>query len=700
MNDHPESMSNARFDLRNAQIEWDDEGQPLSSEFGDVYFSRANGLEETRHVFLHHNQLPERWAALAPGSHFTIGETGFGSGLNFLAAWQLWLQAAPADARLHFVTVEKFPLTKPDLIRALALWPELEALSTPLIDAYPCITDTGFYRLHFMGGRVRLTLIIEDAAHGFSQLLGSADPRFAHVCAKVDAWFLDGFAPAKNPHMWSEQLFEAIGTLSQAGTTAATFSAAGIVKNGLRSAGFTVQKVPGYGRKRDMVRAQKLTDRLLPVHDGSLDANELDNTPSYSPYPLPWTVDGTNSTPTDKRALVIGGGLAGCTSARALAERGWQVTLLERHEHLAEEASGNPQGVLYARLSRKAEPQAVFNLNCLDFAQRFYQPYWTMAGSRCGVLQLAADADEQQLQTLLRDKFRDCSELVQFVSADEASELAGVALAHGGLYFPQSGWINPPRLCTALVNHPNIRVEYRQAVTALAQADEGGWHIHTDHTDHGLWQSPVVIIANARDARHFDETRELPIKSIRGQISYLPATSLSQPLKTVICGDGYLAPAVDGRHCAGATFNLREQTDLLRAQDHQANLDKLSQVLPSLAEAWNPLRLDQLDGRVAFRCTFPDYLPLVGSVADTPAMETDFAPLRRNARAWLDTPGSYVRGLYLNIGHGSRGLAYTPLCAELLACHINQEPLPIPRELANALNPSRFLIRDLIKNRR
>ena len=672
-----------------AQLHWDEQGQPLSSQFGDVYFSRANGLEETRHVFLRHNQLPERWAQLAPASQFTIAETGFGSGLNFLAAWQLWLHSAPADAQLHFVSVEKYPLNRADLSRALALWPELAALSQQLIDAYPCITGEGFYRLNFMDGRIKLTLIINDASQGFRQLLGAADPRFAHCCAKVDAWFLDGFAPAKNPQMWSHELFECIRLLSQAGTTAATFSAAGIVKQGLKHAGFQIEKVAGFGRKREMVKALLANTTSAPAIDEGFR--------SYSPYPAPWAVDGTNQgAAADKQILIIGGGLAGCTSARALAERGWRVTLVERQGQLAQEGSGNPQGVLYAKLSPKNETQAAFNLSCLEFALGFYQPHWFEIGEQCGVLQLAHDLAEQQLQQQLRERFGQAAELVSFVDATQASALAGVKLHHGGLFFPRAGWINPPRLCARLVDHPLIQVHYHQSALRLAQMADG-WQVASDTQE---WHSPRVIIANARYAQAFSQTADLPIKAIRGQISYLPANASSNLLKTVVCGEGYIAPAHNGQHCVGATFNLKDEDPQLRSKDHHTNLHNLANTLPELASQWQAMALEQLDGRVAFRCTLPDYLPLVGPVPDTAPMLQDFALLRRNARAWLAKPGSYLPGLYLNIGHGSRGLAYCPLSAELLAGMINNEPLPMARELDNALNPARFLIRDLIKNRR
>lgn len=674
--------------IDHAQLQWDEDGQPVSSTFGDVYFSRANGLEETRHVFLQHNQLGERWQQLNASEHFTIAETGFGSGLNFLAAWQLWLTAAPADAQLHFVSVEKFPLTKTDLQRALALWPELGEFTAQLIDAYPVFVGTGFHRLSFMDGRIKLTLIINDAATGFAQLLATPHPAFANHCATIDAWFLDGFAPSKNPQMWSDDLFTAIRQLSHVGTTAATFSAAAIVKQGLKFAGFSIQKVPGFGRKREMVKAWLEQEPIVDYQD-SLQPR------SYSPYPVPWTIDAAAAIPAEKHALVIGGGLAGCTSARALAERGWKITLVERHAELAREASGNPQGVLYAKLSPKNEAQAEFNLHALQFAQQFYCSRWSDIGEQCGVLQLAHCESEQQLHAQLHEKFSVADELVQFVNAVQATTIAGVPLNQSALYFPKAGWINPRKLCETLTDHPAIRVITDCTALGLEYVGDN-WQINRNPD----LRAPVVVIANAIDATSFALTQHLPIKSIRGQITYLPQTASSRTLKTLICSEGYIGPAVNDLHCTGATFNLKDETREIRAEDHRTNLENLRSPLPELLDEWERLAVENLQGRVAFRCTLPDYLPMVGAAPVEQAMLEEFAPLRKNARAAIHKTGTYHKGLFINIGHGSRGLAYTPLCAELLAAHINQEVLPLPRELANALNPARFLIRDLIKNKR
>lgn len=685
--------------VHHAQLEWDADGQPLSREFGDVYFSRANGLQETRHVFLLHNQLADRWTALNETEVFTIGETGFGSGLNFLAAWQLWNETAPPNAHLHFVTVEKFPLSKTDLQRALALWPELADLSQQLLQQYPAFTGTGFHRLKFQQGRINLTLIIDDAAAGFAHLLANRNPEYSAARAGMDAWFLDGFAPAKNPQMWSDALFDVVGQLSRQGTTAATFSSAGIVKRGLIRAGFQVKKVPGFGHKREMVAAYR-ADATAPavVQD---DAHQ----PRVSSAGT-WAIN-LNPPPSQKHVVIIGGGLAGCHTARALAERGWQATIVERHEKLAMEASGNPQGVLYAKLSPKQEALPNFNLASFQFALNHYRPFWNQTSNRrliaqpCGVLQLAHDETEEKLQHLLQERFAEATELVHFVDVQRASALAGVSVDYPGLFFPSAGWINPHLLCNTLVQHPNIRVICQTAAISLQQ-QENLWSIY-DQENRMILSAPTLIVANANDAQRFTQTAYLPVKPIRGQITYLPATETSKQLNTVLCGAGYVGPAFETAegwfHCTGATFNFKETSKALRAEDHLTNINNLRNGIPALASAFDALDEKQLDGRVAFRCTTPDYLPMIGPVPQREKFLEDFAPLRKNAKATLSVTGSYFPGLYINVGHGSRGLAYTPLGAEILAAQICGEVLPVSWELTQALNPARFLIRDLIRNR-
>ncbi|MDY6891900.1 MAG: tRNA (5-methylaminomethyl-2-thiouridine)(34)-methyltransferase MnmD, partial [Pseudomonadota bacterium] len=232
-------MTDSDQPLRPAELEWQD-GVPSSTRFGDIYFNRAGGVAETRHVFLQGNALEERFSA--PGrAPFVVAETGFGTGLNFLCCRELWLQRAASRRQLHYISCEKYPLSPADLERALANFVHLRAGARQLLDYYPAPV-AGVYNLEFDAGRILLTLLFGDARECLSQL-----------DARVDAWFLDGFAPARNPELWQEPLFNEIARLSGAGSSFATFTAAGAVRRGLQAVGFEVTRRAGFGSKREML---------------------------------------------------------------------------------------------------------------------------------------------------------------------------------------------------------------------------------------------------------------------------------------------------------------------------------------------------------------------------------------------------------------------------------------------------------------
>lgn len=674
----PFSTDASPYRLPPAQLRWGDDGAPESAAFDDVYFSRASGVAETEHVFLQHNRLEQRWRALDPAvpGLFTIAETGFGTGLNFLCAWDLWRRCAPASWQLQFISAEHYPLDRAQLARALAAWPQFAAAGAALLTAYPPRVP-GFH-LCDLGGGVRLQLLFGDAGDRFAQLPDSAAVELP-AGSGVDAWFLDGFAPAKNPAMWSEALFAAIARLSRPGTTFATFTAAGAVRRALTAAGFRVQKVAGFGSKREM-----LCGELEAAAPPAAQARAVDYwalPPAASPR---------------QPVVVIGGGLAGTASARALAERGWPVTLLERAPALAAGASGNPRGVLYTKLSARDGALSRFALAGYLHALRHYRQHLgaqpdPAVGDFCGVLQLAESPAQWQA---LAEAFAGHGDWVQCVAADTAAQLAGCPVPAPALWFPRAGWLAPARVCAAQAGHPLIDVRLGCAVHALQREGEG-WLLHTAA---GPLRAGVVVIATAAEASALLPGAELPLQAIRGQITTLPAQRLRCRPRVVICHDGYLLPGPDGGLHIGATFDRGDADGALRAEDHRRNLAALAQALPGVL-APTAEEADDLGGRVGWRCAAPDFLPLVGAVPDSALLREYCAPLARNARALPHGTGAWLPGLYLNVGHGSRGLTSTPLCAELLAALITGAPRPLPRELVQALSPARFAVRALVRGR-
>ncbi|WP_207281334.1 bifunctional tRNA (5-methylaminomethyl-2-thiouridine)(34)-methyltransferase MnmD/FAD-dependent 5-carboxymethylaminomethyl-2-thiouridine(34) oxidoreductase MnmC [Pseudomonas sp. FW300-N2F2] len=652
-----------------AQLDWDDQGRPRSRVFDDVYFSDQSGLEETRYVFLEQNNLAERFAALPADGRLVIGETGFGTGLNFLCAWQLFEQCAPSGARLHFVSVEKYPLNPQDLCRALALWPQLALQAEQLLGQYVAIHQ-GFQRLVLANGRVTLTLLIGDALEQLPQLDG-----------QIDAWFLDGFAPARNPEMWTAELFAELARLAAPGATLSTFTSTGWVRRLLNAAGFKMKRTPGIGHKWEILRGVFL--------------GWPEQTPTPSPA-KPWYARPVPPTG-ERRALVIGGGLAGCASAASLAARGWQVTLLERHAGLAEEASGNPQGVLYLKLSAHGTALSQMILSGFGYTRRVLEQLQRgVDWDACGVLQLAFNSKETERQAQLAEAFP--TDLLHTLDQSEAQARSGIGLACGGLFYPEGGWVHPPALCRWQASGPAIDVQPHHDVLHLRRVD-GQWQAWD--SERCLASAPVVILASAAEIKRFEPAADLPLKRIRGQITRLPQTHRSQSLATVVCAEGYVAPPRQGEHTLGASFDFNSDDLTPTAAEHAGNLQMLEEISQDLVQRLNAATLDpeHLEGRVAFRCTSPDYLPIVGPLADRQAFTDTYAALGKDARQVPDAPCPWLAGLYINSGHGSRGLITAPLSGELIAAWLDNEPLPLPRSVAEACHPNRFALRALIRGK-
>jgi len=655
--------------LPHAQLDWDDHGRPRSRVFDDVYFSDQSGLEETRYVFLEQNRLAERFAALSASGRLVIGETGFGTGLNFLCAWQLFEQHAVAGARLHFVSVEKYPLSPADLQRALALWPELKPLADQLLKHYVAIHQ-GFQRITLANGRVTLTLLIGDALEQLPQL-----------DAQIDAWFLDGFAPAKNPDMWTAELFVELARLAAPGSTISTFTSTGWVRRLLNAAGFKMKRTPGIGHKWEILRGEFLgwpPEVAPPV-------------PEKPWFARPAAVNG------ERRALVIGAGLAGCATASSLAARGWQVSLLERHALVAQEASGNPQGVLYLKLSAHGTALSQLIVSGFGYTRRLLESLQRGTDwDDCGVLQLAFNAKEAERHAQLAAAFPE--DLLQWLEQPEAQNRAGVGLAHGGLYYPEGGWVHPPALCQAQAAQANIELLSHQEALELRKVDDQ-WQAFDG--ERLLASAAVVVLAGAAEIKRFAQSAELPLKRIRGQITCLAETPQSQALTTVVCAEGYVAPARLGEHTLGASFDFNSDDLNPTTAEHVGNLAMLEEISTDLVTRLHISEqlVEDLQGRAAFRCTSPDYLPIVGPLADREAFLEAYAALSKDARLIPDIACPWLDGLYVNSGHGSRGLITAPLSGELLAAWLDNEPLPLPRSVAEACHPNRFALRRLIRGK-
>jgi tRNA 5-methylaminomethyl-2-thiouridine biosynthesis bifunctional protein len=624
--------------------------------FDDVYFSRAGGLAETCHVFLEQNRLPARLGELT-GQGFTIAETGFGTGLNFFATLALWrrVRATPAQSGwLHFISTEKHPLQREDLQRAHAMWPQFADLSALLLAEYPPLVP-GFHRILFAGEKLTLTL-----------LFGDATTQLRKLDARVDAWFLDGFAPARNDSLWSPALFGEIARLSHGGTTLATYTAAGEVRRGLQAAGFAMEKVPGFGSKRDMLR-------------GSFPGSKA------SRIPKPWLTRSQGSGP--KQATVIGAGIAGASVAHALALRGYSVDVYEAGHGPAGAASGNPAAMVYPHIAAPASADESFSQQAFLFALQYFRSLPPGIWNPCGLLWLLRGKQARAAKNLTDHPWPET--LLQSLDAEAASIIAGAPVSVPALYFPDGGYLQAPALCAHLLDHGHIRAHYGTRIEQL-RATENSWQLLTDNGQQ--FSAPILILANAAAARALPQTEQLPLQSVRGQIAMAASSAMSGSLRCVICHGGYISPAMAGRHCLGASFYPdRNDTEVLPAEQEEIRA-MLHEALPDLADSLPPTT--QWQGRAALRCQSPDYLPLAGPIPDYENFIRDFGGLRDGNTRGLQE-ARLLPGLYCSLAHGSQGFTQALLAAEILAAEINAEPCPVPRSVSESLHPARFWVRQL-----
>lgn len=663
-------MSNFFIPIKTAELDWH-QGRPFSIQYNDVYHSSTSGFEQSHHVFINGNNLISRWTDdQFSHSQFIIGETGFGMGLNFLLTWKLWEQFASETCCLHFISCEKHPLTQADLIKSLSYWPQLEEQAQQLIENYPVLTP-GYHHLSFANNNVTLTLMLGDVLECYEQLLICGDARLERKLRStfIDAWYLDGFAPAKNKNMWSDSLFKIIAMLSKEGTTLATYTAAGVVKENLRQNGFIVEKKKGFGPKRHMISAYFCSDKLENLKKRH----------------TPWHVSKPEYC-MEKSALIVGAGLAGCFTAHALAKRGWKVTLIDELNEVAQGASANRQAVLFPRLSAYNSPLTQFMLVAFLYAARVYQLILNdnAFGELNGSLLLAYNQKEQLAQFSLKDWLGYYPDLGRLVDAEQASELAGIALQQPGLFIPLSGWINSPALCQFLVDTQGISLITGVSVEQLL-FDDKKWRI-------GDLEAEVLILANGHKITAFQETKSLPIKPIRGQMTIISETPQSRSLKMPLCANGHVLPAYKGMHHLGASYELRIEQSVINNQDDLLNLNKLGQLAPQTI--WSNKVKAHWAG---VRATTTDYLPIVGKIADEAVFKSLYAGLESNSKRWIASAGPYYPGLYACAGFGSRGLTTIPLCAEWLASLINNEMSFLPRNLCHALSPARFLRKNIVR---
>ena len=661
-----------QYAIQPANLEFNAEGTPVSRDFDDVYFSNDNGLEETRYVFLGGNHLAQRFPAHSRPL-LVVAESGFGTGLNFLTLWQAFtgFRDTHPEAtleRLHFISFEKYPLTREDLTLAHQHWPELAPWATALQEQWP-LPLAGCHRLLLDEGRVTLDLWFGDINELTSKLDDSLNQ-------KVDAWFLDGFAPAKNPDMWTPTLFNAMARLARPGGTLATFTSAGFVRRGLQEAGFTMQKCKGFGRKREM---------LCGVMEQTL------TLPSSAPW---FARSGT-----DKReAAIIGGGIASALLSLALLRRGWQVTLYCADDNPAGGASGNRQGALYPLLSKHDAAINLFFPTAFTFARRLYDALPVeFAHDWCGVTQLAWDEKSQQkIDQMLSLELPDA--LAVGVDAEQVLQTTGVKTGCGGIQYPAGGWLCPAQLTAAVFDYAatlGLRTRYQHTLASLSRQTEN-WKLA--FASGSTATHAAVVLANGHRINSVEQTQSLPVYSVGGQVSHIPTTPSLLALRQVLCYDGYLTPhnPQNQQHCIGASYHRGSEETVYRADDQQQNRQRLIDCFPNAAWA-KEVDVSGNAARCGVRCATRDHMPMVGNVADYDATLSKYATLAEDKVHAVNAP--VYSDLFMLGALGSRGLCTAPLCAEILASQMSDEPIPMDASTLTALNPNRLWVRKLLKGK-
>lgn len=655
-----------------AELSWNDQGTPVSRVFDDVYFSNQNGLKETRYVFLGNNGLPERFAHHSRDL-FITAETGFGTGLNFLTLWQAFdaFRQAQPDAtlqRLHFISCEKFPLSASDLAAAHASWPELENYARQLQAQWPEALP-GCQRLLLDGGRITLDLWFGD----INQLIHTFDDTLNQ---QVDAWFLDGFAPAKNPDMWTQELFDCMARLARPGCTLATFTAAGFVRRGLNQAGFAVRKCKGFGEKRDMLA-------------GYLPAAVV--TTAQAPWYARPAADGDD-------IAIAGGGIASALLALALLRRGKRVTLYCADALPAQGASGNRQGALYPLLNDHDPALAQLFPAAFTFARRLYdQLDLAFEHDWCGVTQLAWDEKSaQKIEKMLQMGLP--HSIAHAVDRAEAEALCGVPTGCGGITYPLGGWLSPAELTAALwqlAQQQGAQLNWQHEITQLNEAEQG-WQLHfaTQPARHHR----NLVLATGHRLAQFTQSEKLPVNAVGGQVSHVPTTPALTSLQQVLCYDGYLTPVSPHyqQHCIGASYHRGATDAEYRAKDQQENRERLLRCLPG--EQWpEEIDISGAEARCGVRAATRDHLPMIGALPDYSATLAQYVTLAQQPQQAGTAPAH--QGLFILGGLGSRGLCSGPLAAEVLAAQLCDEPIPLDNATLAATSPNRFWVRRLLKGR-
>ncbi|NVJ61998.1 MAG: bifunctional tRNA (5-methylaminomethyl-2-thiouridine)(34)-methyltransferase MnmD/FAD-dependent 5-carboxymethylaminomethyl-2-thiouridine(34) oxidoreductase MnmC [Gammaproteobacteria bacterium] len=680
--------------LHCADIEWRD-GLPFSRQFNDIYYSRQDGLEESYYTFIEGNNLPYRWQINSTNTNdnkhlrnsstntkkrqtniFRVCEFGFGTGLNFFTTVNTWQQHRQINPTLnnhwlHFYSVEKHPLTLSDFSKSADLWPVFQEISSQLIEVYP-IPFKGIYRIDLPNYQVSLFLYWMDLADALNEIM-IQQPK------NIDAFYLDGFAPAKNPDAWEQDLFQKIQALAGPDATLATFSAAGFVRRGLSDIGFNMSKRKGFGTKREMLTGRFNNSSNLSETPDNFKSKYLLNSLYRPPISRP-----------SKKVAIIGAGIAGCSTARELVEAGLEVHLFESKSGVATGASGSSAGIFYPFLSNDINPTSEFYL----------QAYYTLLQTikQHSLNQFVHPIGVTLKNTGAKLKFN----VEQWIATQEELSRWVITSANNDIYFPLSGHVDLKAICESLIANKNITAHFNSVVSGLVQTGSQ-WQIEVSQQKELF---DAVVICNSFEISELLPNQFMPANKVRGQTAIVK--HLSTPsLSSVWCDSVYAVPITNNTSSdqtlddysnsgqtiyGGATFELDDDNSEFSEASHNKLIRELGQLLST--------EIDEANcefGRVGFRYCSIDRLPYVGPVSDHVLDRQIYDDLHHGKQLSNYAAPNYLPNLFVNTAHGARGITSSFLSAQIIKSYILNDSFPLPFKLIEKVHPNRQLFKELKK---
>ena len=692
--------------MKSARVVFRD-GIPFSPEFDDIYFNADDPIGQSEYVF--NSVFDEIWEKK---SEFNLLETGFGAGLNFLCAFKRFKNS---DKFLNFVSIEKTPIAKDDLVKIYANFSELEDVSRELLDAYPPLIR-GFHRLN-LAPNVTLTLCFGDVAEVLDELSFNAD-----------VVFMDGFAPAKNEAMWSELVCGKIANLCALGASVCTYSASGALKRALQNSGFEVNLLKGYGKKREMLRAKFACERQA---ENEIWFSRFDPAATIAP----------------KTALVIGGGVAGCVCAFKLRQRSLDVTIAEKRGDIALNGSGNHCGILMPLITKPTVNLGRMHMNAFLQAARFY-------GQNLGAQEIEfCGATDYAYEQKTLERFYEWRE---FDADNGVFELKFDSEPYASAFIFSGAKARPRKMCKAA--SAGIKTLLNCDFTGFEMLEVGAVRAH--FKDGRSIDADVLVLAIGSESMELFANYDIRLSSVRGQVTHIEPTVWTP---APFSAKGYVCPPAEGVQVIGATYDRNLFLDESRSSDDEKNLADVAEFLDGkfaknerlnlsgeqdlnlttgsdgAAENLNRLETinlskntdlrakisgDSAQARDASNLTVPEKssniaakipqnVRIIGSKVGYRSYSGDrFALIGRlydedfykdGYKSLLWTKGKpnphpkYVPNVYVSTAHGSRGLCTAVLGAELICDLIFDRPLCIEKSLFDELHLARFLVRKLKK---